>query len=148
MAIGRFDQPPCASSSTTTTISLWGWGGVGIHGAQLPITLCCVQHCLMALLTIYRVPGPVLILFSHTPHRVDPDQTVSASGQGGRGTNRGGAPNPQGHRGPIQVWIARRTVECEEAQSVPTHCFVTASGYTARQWQYLQKPRPVLSTAT
>ena len=26
----------------------------------------------------------------------------------GKGTNRGDAPNPQGHRGPIQVWIALR----------------------------------------
>ena len=76
-----------------------------------------------------RVPGPVLVLFPHTP-RVDPDQTVSASGQG-KGINRGGAPNPQGHRGPIQVWITRRKFEWEGSQSVPTHCFITATGYTA-----------------
>ena len=50
--------------------------------------------------------GPVLVSIPHTP-RVEPDQTVSASGQG-KGDNRGGAPNPQGHRGPIQVWIALR----------------------------------------
>ena len=90
------------------------------------------QFSYMVLLTIFWVPGPVLVLFYPPPHtpRVEPDQTMSASGQGIR-DNRGGAPNPQGHRGPIQVWITQRKFEWEGSQSVPTHCFVMATGYTA-----------------
>ena len=83
----------------------------------------------MALLAISGYWESFLFYFNPT-HRVEPDQTVSASGQGKR-DNRGGAPNPQGHRGPIQVWIARRKFEWEGSQSVPTHCFITATGYTA-----------------
>ena len=81
-------------------ISLWGWGGV---------TLCCLQHCLMLLWPCWPSLGAGSFLWFLSPHtpRVDPNQTVSASGQG-KGINRGGAPNPQGHRGPIQVWIALR----------------------------------------
>ena len=41
-------------------------------------------------------PGTILPPPTHTP-RAEPDQTVSATGQGTR-DNRGGAPNPQGHR--------------------------------------------------
>ena len=74
----------------------------------------------------FRVLGILAVLFFAHTHRVEPDQTVSASGQG-KGDNRGGAPNPQGHRGPIQVWIAQRKFEWEGSQSVPTHCFVMAT---------------------
>ena len=55
-----------------------GWGGyslcVGFVGSQLPLLLLPPASSHMALLAIYRVPGPVLILFyTHTQGGPRPD---------------------------------------------------------------------------
>ena len=72
--------------------------------------------------------GPVLVSIPHTP-RVAPDQTMSVSGQGKRGNNQGGEPNPQSHRGLIQVWLTqRKRSEAGKSRDAPYPVSVMVAG--------------------